>query len=230
MMTPNPLEASISSIGFWIQISAILAAIGIVCGTWLGWRHWQLSKELQAQQKAEIAQLSQQAAAANLRAEELEAQIQPRYLTQEQQESIAAEMQRFAGGSVLVTSHWVDAEAARLARQLKSVLNSAGIGVDSARLSTTTVDRIGQYPEIVTGTFAGGVVPGRPILQTGVGIWGNNPAAVESLASALSTIGKLTGVGRIEPPSGFDIYGDQLSLAIFVGGETDPRNREGLCC
>jgi hypothetical protein len=71
-----------------------------------------------------IAGLVNQAAQANKRSLELEAEIQPRYLSDEQQSAIGENLRRFAGRELLIASQWIDAEAARLARQVKTALNS----------------------------------------------------------------------------------------------------------
>jgi hypothetical protein len=83
--------------------------------------HWDI---LRRQSDERIAELKK----TNL---DLEAQIQPRRLSPEQQSAIADTLRPFKGAKVDVISYALDAEASGLARQIKSSLETAGIeGID----------------------------------------------------------------------------------------------------
>jgi hypothetical protein len=90
---------------------------------------------------------NERAAAANTETAELLAEIQPRHLTKEQYDAISDGLKPFSGRGFFIGSYWVDAEAARLARQIKTAINRAGLGTRNELLRTSTIDRIGQYPE-----------------------------------------------------------------------------------
>src|SRR5690348_16580286 len=68
------------------------------------------SGHLQTLDGLEIARLNTRAAEIGLRAADLELLIQPRYLTEAQQEAIASALHRFAGSDLLIGSHWNDIE------------------------------------------------------------------------------------------------------------------------
>lgn len=207
----------------WIEtgqiVATFLVAIGVV-GEFAGtYSARPITRRVEARRELEMVRLRAQAAAAELRAAELEALIQPRYLTLENEQAITNSMRPFAGKGMIIASHWIDAEAARLAGQIKAALNSAGIGVDSSHLSTMTVDSIGGYPEIVTGLFGGGGGFSGPNIHTGIEIWGANQDAVWTLAHVLTTEGKLSAVVTPESENPFkDLYG-KMDLIIFVGSK-----------
>jgi hypothetical protein len=206
-------------------IATLLVAIGVVgefAGTYIA---RPIAARVEARRGVEMVRLRAQAAAAELRAAELESLIQPRYLTPEHERAIADSMRPFAGKGMIIASHWIDAEAARLATQIKAALNSAGIGVDSGHLSATTVDKIGGFPEIVTGLFGGGGGFSGPNIHTGIEIWGADQDAVRILAHALTVEGKLSDVVRPESENPFkDQYG-KMDLIIFVGSKPVPASK-----
>src|SRR4051812_20912685 len=73
-------------------ISSFLVVVG-VAGEFIGtFMARPVQRRLDAQRELEIARLRKDAAEADLRAKELEALIQPRYLTKIQEHSIAASM------------------------------------------------------------------------------------------------------------------------------------------
>lgn len=210
----------------WIETGQIVAAFVVaigVAGEFVGsFIARPIARRVEAKRELEMATLRTQAAAAELRAAELEAIIQPRYLTKEQERAITTLMRDFAGSGMIIASHWIDAEAARLATQIKAALNDAGIGVDSSHLSAATVDKIGAYPEITTGMFDGGGGFSGPNVHTGIEIWGANQVAVRKLARALIAEGKLSAVVTPESENPFkELYG-KMDLIIFIGSKPVP--------
>jgi hypothetical protein len=205
-------------------ISTFLVVLG-VAGEFIGtFMARPVQARLDAKRELEIARLRKDAAEADLRAKELEALIQPRYLTRAQEDSIAASMRPFAGSGMVIASHWIDAEAARLAGQIKTSLNHAGIGIDDKHLNTMAVDKIGAYPEIVTGLFGGGGGYSGSNIHTGIEIWGSDRAAVRQLAESLRSEGHLAAVVTPESEDPFkNIYGP-MSLIIFVGSKPVPES------
>jgi hypothetical protein len=213
----------------WIEIGQIVAtflvAIGVVgefAGSYIA---RPISRRVGAKRELEMVRLRAQAAAAELRAAELEALIQPRYLTPEDEQAVINSMRPFAGIGLVIASHWIDAEAARLAGQIKSTLNRARIGVDSSHLNTTTVDKIGGYPEIVAGLFGGGGGFSGPNIHTGIEIWGANQNPVSTLAHALTTEGKLSAVATPGSENPFKDQLGRMDLIVFVGSKPVPASK-----
>ena len=206
-------------------ISTFLVVVG-VAGEFVGsFMARPAQRRMDTKREMELARLRKGAADAELRARELEVLIQPRYLSAEQEQAITASMRRFSGSGMIITSHWIDAEAARLAEQIKVALNRAGIGIDGSHLKSMTVDKIGAYPEIVTGLFGGGGGYSGPNIHTGIEIWGTDRAAVKQLADSLASNGKLTAVvtPRSEDPFK-NLYGD-MALIVFVGSKPVPESK-----
>ncbi len=189
-------------------ISTLLVALGVggeFVGTFMA---RPVQGRLDAKRQLEIAHLRKDAAEADLRAKELEALIQPRYLTKAQEDSITASMRPFAGSGTIIASHWIDSEAARLAGQIKMILNHAGIGIDDKHINTMTVDKIGAYPEIVTGLSGGGGGYSGPNVHTGIEIWGADRTAVKQLGESLRSDGHLAAVVAPESEDPFKkLYG-----------------------
>jgi hypothetical protein len=206
-------------------VAAFVVAIG-VAGEFLGsYIARPIAHRVETKRELEMANLRAQAAAAELRAAELEAIIQPRYVTKAQEDAIATSMRPFAGHGMIIASHWIDAEAARLAGQIKTALNRAGIGIDDKHLNTMTVDKIGAYPEISTGTFGGGGGFARQNIHTGIEIWGSERIAVKRLADSLRSDGGLADVVTPESKEPFDNLYGPIPLIIFVGSKPVPESK-----
>src|SRR5690348_9074276 len=92
----------------WIEtgqiVATFLVAIG-VAGEFAGsFISRPIVRRLEAKREEEMARLKQETAAAQLRAAELEALIQPRYLTRAQEDAIMGSMRQFAGRGMIITS------------------------------------------------------------------------------------------------------------------------------
>jgi len=206
-MTKSELESSITMIEKLLIFFGVLVALGVTGESIFGFKLWRRNNDLKRIQEEEIAQLGERAAQANQRAAELQALIQPRELSDDQQRLTARSLRPLAGRSLLIGSHWNDVESARLAAQLKATLNSAGIGVGIGN----PLDWIGKYPEIPVGLFGGGVVTGVEI-HTGIEVWGADKVTV---ADALRRIGKLAATTPAgESPFKFEVPG---LVTVFVG-------------
>lgn len=215
-MTKGELEATISVLERFGIFFGILVAIGVTGESVIGFRLWWRNRDLKALQDAEIAALSERAASANKRAVELEALIQPRYLTDVQQDEIANAVRPYGGSNVLlmIGSHWNDPESARLARQIRAALNRGEIGSGPDQ----PVDLIGKFPQIPVGLWGGGVVEGTDIHE-GVEIWGRNR---EAIAEALQSIGKMEAT--TPPPSNYPFgFNKEGLVAILVGVKPLPK-------
>jgi hypothetical protein len=211
----------------WIEkgeiVFALLVAIGVAGEFASTLISRPIRARIEAQREAHIARLTKEAAEATLRERELEAQIQPRSLSQQQQDTVTAPMRRFSGNGFVIGSHWIDAEAAFLARQLKSALHAAGMGHDDNHLSKATVDRIGSYPEIVTGLFGGGGAPSGPQVFVGIEIQGTNEEAIRALASTLLGVGMMhVTTPEWSESSPFSGLSKVMPLSVFIGSKPIP--------
>lgn len=157
----------------------------------------------------------ERAAKSELRAAELEAIIQPRYLTDEQEQQIIDGLKSLAGRDLLIGSHWLDAESARFARQIKTALNAAGIGAKPG----SPEDLIGKWPRVAPGLFNAREFHG-PDIHVGIEVWGKDRQFV---ARTLKNITHLD-VTMPEGPSPFDFEADSL-LSVFVGLKPLPQVR-----
>jgi len=80
--------------------------------------------------RREVAKANQVAEKERKARLELEVQVAPRDLSGERQQAVADACKQFAGRSVRIVSYSLDAEAARLGRQLLFSLRACGINVD----------------------------------------------------------------------------------------------------
>ncbi len=124
---------------------------------------------------AEAARATERAAEATKAAEaekierlKLEAQIAPRRLNLQQEQSIAVLCAPFRGRSATVVSYAMDAEAAVLAKQIIATLNASGIKVVD---STASLQTFGGF-------------------SLGIHVDGRDPQFAASLRSALSGVGQ----------------------------------------
>jgi hypothetical protein len=157
----------------------------------------------------------------------LQALIQPRYLNRDERSHLETSMRPFAGLGVLIASAWTDLEAAQLAKQIKSSLNPAGVG-SGKTFDSMTVDKIGGYPEIITGLFGGGGgTVGMKILPVGVLLWGTDRLAVTALANALPRRFAVTTPTQSENPYAEGIQKEYASrpLIVFVGSKPVPEEK-----
>jgi hypothetical protein len=177
------------------------------------------SERLQTIAETEISDTNRRAAEANRRAGEAEQRaaellqdIQPRYLSREEMNKIATDLRPFSGCGLFIATHWVDAEAIELAKQIRSALRQAGIG-----LQGNLEDEIGRYPQLTWGGWGGGGFSGTEV-HVGVEVWGTNKRAVQAVAAALASTGKLGTALTITPgaqwPQGLN---RNAQLGIFVG-------------
>jgi hypothetical protein len=122
----------------------------------------------------------EEAAALRLENTRLEAVIQPRSLSLENQGKIANECRSFRGHAVMVRSYAMDGEAYELGGQVIAVLNSANINSADDRATS-----------LFTGAFESGIhVRGE----------GTELDTAACLAKALRTIGKLKVELNDQPP------------------------------
>jgi len=193
-----------------------------------GWITGNIVNKRQAAQlrlfDKDLIDAKERVANAELRTAELLTQIQPRDLDKRQREEIEITMRPFSGDNLLIASQWIDSEAARLAKEIKTSLNKAGVGTGNT-FTTTTVDKIGKYPEIVTGLWGGGGgTAGVPIIRTGIEIWGSDRSAVMALASTLGNSPWVTTPPQSENPyaNGTPPEYASMSLIVFVGSKPIP--------
>lgn len=150
------------------------------------------------------------------RATTLESIIQPRYLTDEETQQIKEGLKTIPGSDLMIGSHWIDAESARLARQIKAALNSAGIG----RKPGNPEDLIGKWPRVPLGPFGGGELHG-PEIHVGVEVWGKDKQIVADTLRSVTHLDVTTPDGR----SPFDFDAPNL-VSVFVGLKPAPLSVE----
>lgn len=129
--------------------------------------------------RREVAKANQVAEKERKARLELEAQVAPRDLSGERQQAVADACKQFAGRSVRIVSYSLDAEAARLGRQLLFSLNACGINIDDkigslislggfwVGLHVTSADTALSYVLVDAGKLA----VGRPRLPNEQGAW-----------------------------------------------------------
>ena len=202
-------------------LGAVLVTVGVAGELLIQFKSSKIETAIRDVNHKIEASLNKQAADATNLAEaehlarvKLEQEIQPRYLTDDQEEAIGGNLKRFAVRKLLIASQWIDAEAAQLAREIKSALNHAGIGIGDG-----FIDQIGAYPQIAGSVFNGGGFSGTNI-HTGIEVWGTDRAAVEATAQALRSIGKLGSVTT--PPQAESPFEAAVPIAIMVGVKPVP--------
>lgn len=129
----------------------------------------------------------------------LEARIQPRRLSPEQQKSLANLLVKFPGKTVRVTSYALDVEGAMLGTQILRVANGAGLPIDPRLLS-----------EGALGS-----------LMTGISVTGTDAAMISVVLSALESFGLAVTPNPPPPSSGMSLGGQSapLPLKIFIGAK-----------
>jgi len=205
-------------------LSAALVIIGIVGEFCITRSTGEKETEMRAISGKQLSIAESEASKANLQAAQLLSEIQPRDLTPEERHDLES-MRRFAGHNLLIASILFDTEGARLARQLKSSLNKAGIGTGND-FETMTLDRIGGYPEIMTGLW--GATPTGSVIRSGIAISGTDRAAVPALQQILSKYLK-----EVSAPSESDDpfanspqkLTSQVALIVFVGSKPIPEDK-----
>lgn len=150
-----------------------------------------------AQKESGIA--NQRAGEANARAEterierlKLEAQIQPRELTLEQQRAIGISLHRFAGQNVSVRSYSLDSEGWRLGQQVIAALRNGGI------LVTDSTANLMHFGGMTTGIQVAGPQGARDL--------------VEALTNTLRAEGKLLVLPANPTPSP-----DNVMVEVMIG-------------
>jgi hypothetical protein len=141
------------------------------------------------------------------RATTLEAIIQPRYLTDDEVRQIKEGLKTIPGRDLMIGSHWLDAESARLAGQVKMAFNAAGIGNNAGNPE----DLIGKWPRVPLGLFGGSEFHGTDI-HVGIEVWGKDRKLVaDTLRSATHF-----DVATPDTPSPFGFDAGNL-VSVFVG-------------
>jgi hypothetical protein len=128
----------------------------------------------------------------------LEAQVAPRRLTSQQQQSIASSLVRFGGRRVQIKSYAMDVEAAILGQQIMDILTAANIVRDDRRMS-----------EGALGAIA-----------IGVHITGEDKELIDAALAAFSSIGTLVVSSEPVPHTAGIVLGDDMTPSaaiIFVG-------------
>lgn len=161
------LEASLNSLDVWLIIFGIFVAIGVVGKSVSGFLHWRRSGQLQALQAADNLALQTAITEANARAAEatrtaenerlerikLEAKVAPRRLDQEAIVGIAADLAKFSGRKVKVSSFTGDVEAAILGGQIIDALRHAAIVPFDRRMTNSSFGTV-AFGILVSGTNA----------------------------------------------------------------------------
>jgi hypothetical protein len=182
---------------WWINsaklVGAFLVAIGVAAEFLGDWIAKPYEATIEESRKAEIVRLTNE----NLK---LEAEIEPRRLTPDQQSDIAKELAPFEGKTVTLSSYALDAESAVLAGQIRDALALAKMQPNDSNLMT---------------------VQAAGSIQLGIHISAKDEALAKALLSAL---GKHLAATTQQSPSrgGFVAYNFNFSAAaadasIFVG-------------
>lgn len=182
------LEVFLARIDMWLLIFGVVVVVGVAGESVFGIIHWRNSRKLQEVQRAEslqqeerIALLTKEAAEANRRALELQALVQPRDLTAEQQEAIARACTRFSGHKVTLQSNTVDLEGWLLAQLIRESLERASIQVTYDPRNAPTF-----------ATMGSGILVGGPA---------NEQEFITTIRTSLATIGELRVAGQ-QPAEG----------------------------
>lgn len=188
-MGKSELEVFLARIDVWLLIFGVIVVLGVAGESVFGIIHWWNSRKLQEVQRAEslhqeerIALLTKEAADANRRALELQALVQPRDLTTEQQEAIGRACTAFSGHKVTLQSNTVDLEGWLLAQLIRDSLERAGIQVG--------------YDPGNAPTFA---TMGSGILVTGPA---NEQEFITTIRTSLASIGKLRVADQLPAEGG----------------------------
>lgn len=142
-MSKEELEASLKTLDILLIVFGVLVAVGATGASLFGFIQWRKSNQLRAIQVAEnLAQehkieelrkaandAAERAANAELLTKELEAEIQPRDLTVEQQREIEQRLGGFTGRILSLRSYSLDTEGKRLGKIIKSVMERSGLQV-----------------------------------------------------------------------------------------------------
>lgn len=131
-MTKEELDLSLTAADFWIQIFAVLVAVGIVGEVGFGIRHWLLNKQLhrieefeELERQEKIAILTKEAEEARLATAKIQEKFIPRTLNGEQQARIVEKLKQFAGTEFKVSVSQ-DPEAIGLLAAMLGMLKTAG--------------------------------------------------------------------------------------------------------
>lgn len=179
-MTKEELEVALSNADFWIQIFAVLVAIGIVGEVAFGIRHWLLNKQLhrleeteERDRQAELVRLTKETEEARLATAKIQEKLAPRALSDGQRERIAEKLKQFAGTEFRASMTLNDLEAKDLLYTMLEVFRDAGWILQNPGRSSSVVIRTPQGSVGVT------IEPG---------IYLHAPPTLERLASEVSNI------------------------------------------
>ena len=127
----------------------------------------------------------------------LEAQVAPRRLTSQQQQSIGSALARFAGRRMRVKSYALDVEAAILGQQIIATLQAANIGGDDRRMS-----------EGAPGAIA-----------IGIHVTGDDKELIDATLAAFSSVGLAVSPEPVPIMAGMALSDDGTTVAatVFVG-------------
>jgi hypothetical protein len=157
-----------------------------------------------ADAKREGIEAGKMAGNALVRAEELraanlalEAQIMPRRLTSQQQQSISSALARFAGRRMRIKSYALDVEAAVLGQQIIATLQAANIGGDDRRMSVGALGAI----------------------AIGIHVTGDDKELIDATLAAFSSVGLAVSPEPVPIITGMALSDDGTPVAaiIFVG-------------
>jgi len=139
----------------------------------------------------------------------LEAQIQPRRLTDEQKAAIVRSLTPFAGSNIVIASYAFDAESVALSMQLRETLIRAGF---------VGISQIGKHMPLI------------PPIVTGVRVTGTDAKLVAALKKAFSDDGHLIVSPDLPEPGKemlvFPGEGLNATATIFVGVKPLPKGAQ----
>ena len=202
-------------IGYWDVARFALGVLIVACniGVWRGLRLEQLPGEAEKRsgRKLLVASLTLEfclamallvvdsAGSVYQRREvaALNAEVAPRRLTADQQQSITRALAGFSGKNVQLQSYGLDVESAVLGRQLKDVLEAASIGVGDGLMTTAA----------------------NPSIAFGVHVVGRNGDLARAIILALLNA-DIDAAGGDAPVSGVSARSDGPATAdalVFVG-------------
>jgi hypothetical protein len=206
--------SAVSRYSSWAEIAGIIIVGALVVAEVVSYKYGHRKDDLIEQQQnatnqrhdEDMARVQHDTAQANERAAKLEnenlklqAAIEPRRLTPEQQSDIAKELAPFEGKTITLSSYALDAESAVLAGQIRDALTLAKMQPNDSNLMT---------------------VQAAGSIQLGIHISAKDEALANALLSALGKY--LAATTQQSPSRGFIAYNFNFSAmaadaSIFIG-------------